>query len=137
MSVSTSSSQATRWSTSLCNHLNAHFLSSGILSQLWDTLNVVTSLILLSLISVNVPGAANKVNSPLISFSQFNILPTDWLFNQVFKFDFDDSQAHSLQLGTLGYQSTNAILNMGSALVYIVVLSLVPGLLWFIRKVNM
>lgn len=57
------------------------------MSQLWSLLNAISYLTLLSLITVSMPGIARDISGVILSCSQFDIFPTDWLYNSIFKLD--------------------------------------------------
>ncbi|TNV87962.1 hypothetical protein FGO68_gene17242 [Halteria grandinella] len=93
-------------------------LVQGLMAQLWGIMNNMANLTILSLISVNIPGPARLIGRTLISFSQFDIFPTDYFFTNLLQLQFTDQNALNSQLGDLGFNNISTTMNMGSALVY-------------------
>ena len=75
-------------------------------------LNALTSLTILSLISITIPGLARIVDKAILEFSQLDILPTNIIYPAMFTFDddIDGPLNESFNLG--GYSSMNAIRNL-------------------------
>ena len=93
---------------------------SGVLSFIWGLLNDIQSLVILSLISLNVTGIARLINSAILTFASMNIIPTSMIFSALFVFSDYDSDPVNDYFNQLGYSSSNAIQNMGSAFIYLI-----------------
>ena len=96
------------------------FYRSGVLSFIWGLLNDIQSLVILSLISLNVTGIARLINSAILTFASMNIIPTNMIFSALFTFSDYDSDPVNDYFNQLGYSSSNAIQNMGSAFIYLI-----------------
>jgi hypothetical protein len=61
------------------------FHRSGIISYLWGMLNELSSLTILSLVSINIPGLPRSIVKSIMSFTQLDIIPSDlilaWFLN--------------------------------------------------------
>lgn len=68
---------------------------SGFLSLLWSMLNDMSSLTLLALISVPVPGSVQPYLEVIMNFVYLDIFFTDYWFQPILDFDDDNSQAIS------------------------------------------
>ena len=77
------------------------------------------SLVILSLISLNVTGIASMFNEAILMFASMNIIPTNLLFEMMFTFNTYDSEPVNDYFSKLGYSSSNAVQNMGSAYLYL------------------
>ncbi len=77
----------------------------------------MSSLTILNVISVNVPGMASQYNNMVLGFSQLDILPSDEIYNNVFSFD-DNDEALNPYFDKLGYSSKYSVRNMGSTFIF-------------------
>lgn len=95
------------------------------MAQLWGMMNNLASLTLLSLIAVNIPGPARFISKSLIAFAQFDIFPTDYFIHNILKLQYqnDDQQALTPQLEDYGFGDISTTLNMGSAMVFCLILA--------------
>jgi hypothetical protein len=59
----------------------------------WGILEGLTQLIILSFVSVNVPGIAYQVNTVLLNLAQLDILPSSQIKSWFFEFDDDGDEA--------------------------------------------
>ncbi|TNV74672.1 hypothetical protein FGO68_gene5291 [Halteria grandinella] len=91
---------------------------SGAMSQLYCLLNCLSSLTILSLIPVNIPGPARLLSGAIVQFSQFDMIPTQNLFEWM-QLSFSDSDALTLELDGLGFGSMSTLTNLGSTAVYL------------------
>lgn len=48
---------------------------AGVLHNVWNILEGLQYITVLSLVSISVPGIANQLNSVLLEFSQMDVLP--------------------------------------------------------------
>jgi hypothetical protein len=59
----------------------------------WGILEGLTQLLILSFVSINVPGIANQVNKALLNLAQLDILPSSQIESWFFQFDDDGDKA--------------------------------------------
>ena len=79
----------------------------------------LSQITVLSLISLNVPGVANQVNSVLLQLAQLDVLPTPLIEEAFLTFnDFEDTPINE-NFDQFGLQGTNSLRNMGSAFIYV------------------
>jgi len=57
------------------------------LSYLWGALNDLSSLTMLSLISLNLPGEATIIQKAIIQISQLDIFPSEIIVDLILTFD--------------------------------------------------
>lgn len=106
---------------------------------MYRLLNALTSLTVLSLISINIPGAANIFNKAVLDFSQLDILPTNVIFPAIFSFDDNTDGPMNQNFNIGGYQSKNALKNMQSTFIFLccyVFLLFVLFLLDALKRIN-
>ncbi len=60
---------------------------------MWGILEGLTQLLILSFVSINVPGIANQVNKALLNLAQLDILPSSQIESWFFQFDDDGDKA--------------------------------------------
>jgi hypothetical protein len=60
---------------------------SGVISYLWGLLNDLSSITILSLININIPGLPRSLIKSVMGFAQLDILPSQLILNKMFKFD--------------------------------------------------
>ena len=85
---------------------------SGVLSVIWGVLNALTSLTILSLISINIPGTARVINKTLLNLAQLDFFPTTIIFPKIFTFDDEQSKALNPYFDNFGESSMNSLVNM-------------------------
>jgi hypothetical protein len=90
------------------------------MSKLWGLLNAISYLTLFSLITVHIPGLARDISSVILSCSQFDIFPTDIIYNWAFSFDDKDDEPLSFFFDEFGFSTKNTIKNMGSSFIFLV-----------------
>jgi hypothetical protein len=79
----------------------------------------LSQITVLSLISLNVPGVANQVNSVLLQLAQLDVLPTPLIEEAFLTFnDFEDTPIND-NFDQFGLSGTNSLRNMGSAFIYV------------------
>lgn len=93
-------------------------------------LNAISSIIILNLISINIPGVAQYVNKVIFSITQLDILPTDLIYDQMFTFDEDNDEPLTPFFDQLGYSNISAVNNLGSA--FLIFLLELPLLFFFL-----
>lgn len=98
----------------------ANIIAGGCLSYLWGMLNAMSSLTILYLVSVNIPGLAGRYSKIILSFAQLDLLPTDLIFDNIFTFANDNDEALNPYFDRLGLSSSYSIKNMGSTFVFFV-----------------
>lgn len=91
----------------------------GCISYLWGSLNALTSLLTLSLIAIDVPGFAFKINQYIMSFAQMDMLPTNLIYNTWL--EFNDEEPLNQYFEYLGYNDTSSIKNMGSTFIFLII----------------
>ena len=63
------------------------YYRSGFVSLIWGTLNDISSLAILSMISINIPGIARFINSIIINFLYMDIFQTSLWIGQIIEMD--------------------------------------------------
>ena len=119
--------------------------SQLILHYLFDLVNDLSFLVILSLVSMPLPGMASSIQQILLQFIYFDILMTsDWLVPWLVTTD-DLTEADLYPNGFNDYFSKsgiaymNLLKNLQSTLVYLVILAFMFGLsipLYLLRKTN-
>ncbi len=79
------------------------------LQYLWGMINVLQIIVHMPLINLAFPLAGLNLYSFIVSFSQFNILPTEWLNQNFVDYDEPSTQLEIIAFNNLGYQSKVAI----------------------------
>jgi hypothetical protein len=54
-----------------------NFFLGSCLSFLWGMLNAISSIIILNLISITIPGVASNISKVIFSLTQLEIIPSD------------------------------------------------------------
>ena len=85
-----------------------NIFAGGCISYIWGVLNSISSLLSLSLISLNSPGSNNEINSMVIGISQLDLLPSEKIYDFIFQFNKNDTPLNSY-FDSLGFQGTNSI----------------------------
>ncbi len=81
-------------------------------------LNAISSIIVLNLISINIPGVAQYVNKVIFGLTQLDILPSDIIYDMMFTFDEDNDEPLTPFFDQLGYSNITAVNNMGSGFLF-------------------
>lgn len=99
-------------------------IRSLFLQFLWDLLNDISFLMILSLVSLSVPGISQLIQGIMISFIYLDVLMTDkWLMHIIYREDKEDEdEALSQQFADNGFASMSLIRNLQSTFVYLIVL---------------
>ena len=108
-------------STSCCKYEFNNLCSGGCISYLWGLLNAFSSLTILSLISISVPGPAQQLNRYIIGFSQLDILPSELIYEKTLTFPDGNDEALNTYFDQIGFSSSFAVKNMGSTFIFMVV----------------
>ena len=90
------------------NYIYFTIFRGGLLSYLWNILEGISQITILSLIGVTIPGIAYQVNNALLNLGQLDILPSGKLEGSLIKFNPNDS-ALNHNFNALGYTTTNCI----------------------------
>ncbi|TNV87504.1 hypothetical protein FGO68_gene15465 [Halteria grandinella] len=104
----------------LCKLYQHKFIySTGAVSYMWGMLESLRKLTSLSIISIKLPILTNTINKYLLQFSQMDVLPADKI--EEYFLDFDDENDESLgqSFEAAGFDSINALRNLGSSFLYI------------------
>lgn len=107
-------------STSCCKYEFNNLCSGGCISYLWGLLNAFSSLTILSLISISVPGPAQQLNRYIIGFSQLDILPSELIYEKTLTFPEGNDEALNTYFDQIGFSSSFAVKNMGSTFIFMV-----------------
>jgi hypothetical protein len=107
--------------TSYCKLKNDNISSGGCISYLWGLLNAFSSLTILSLISISVPGPAQQLNRYIIGFSQLDILPSELIYEKTLTFPDENDEALNTYFDQIGFSSSFAVKNMGSTFIFMIV----------------
>ena len=80
----------------------------------------MSSLTMLSLLSINLPGEAYIIQRTIINFAQLDLLPSDYLTDKIFEFDPQFNHGLTFEFDDAGFDSMNTIKNLGSTFLYII-----------------
>ncbi|TNV86946.1 hypothetical protein FGO68_gene14027 [Halteria grandinella] len=100
-----------------------NFFASMIMQLIWNLLNDLSFLTILSLVSMNVPGVVQIIQSTMLSFIYLDLLKTDkWVIPIIFGSDDDPEDDHGLNsyLEENGFGSMSLIKNLQSTFIYLV-----------------
>lgn len=87
--------------------------------MLWGLMNDLSSITILSLLAIPVPGIAQTLLGYVLSFTQLDVLPSDVIFNSFLKFGDANKEPISDFFDNAGFSSKNALNNMGSTAIFI------------------
>ena len=82
-------------------------------------LNDMSSLTLLSLLALNVPGSVQPINRLILSFVYMDLLMTDSWFTPWLDLDDSNQEAISPFFDNLGFSSYTAATNLGSTFLFL------------------
>ncbi|TNV86833.1 hypothetical protein FGO68_gene14517 [Halteria grandinella] len=101
----------------------ANIFFAFAMNYIWDLLNDISFLMILSYLSVNVPGLVQTIQSVFLSFIYMDLLQTDVWLNSLIYPDSNDEVDHGLNayFELNGLQSTKLVKNLGSTFVFLVV----------------
>jgi len=86
--------------------------------MLWGMVNVMQIIVKMPLLNITFPTNAATFYTFIADVSSFNLLPTDKLNDQFF--NFTDAPETDLNFVMMGYESSDIIRNLGSALYYLI-----------------
>jgi len=66
------------------------------------------------LIDVKLPATATLLNGPLMEIATFDLLPTDEIYPIIFNLDLEQEEPLNDQWASVGFDTGNFIMNMGS-----------------------
>lgn len=92
----------------------------GLISLLWGALNNLSSLTIHFLIAVPVSDLAQAISSMILNFAQLQVLPSDQINSSMLKFNASSDAPLNDYFDLVGYQSSNAIKNLGSTFVFLI-----------------
>lgn len=87
--------------------------------MVWSMLNDMSSLTLLSLLALNVPGAVQPLSKLILGFVYMDLLMTDRWFTPMLDLDEENQEALSPYFENLGFSSMTAIVNLGSTFLFL------------------
>lgn len=105
---------------------------SAFLNIMWDFMNDASLLVILSLVSIDIPGMVQDIQLVFLQFIYLDILQTDKWLPYLFYPDYDQlgDQGLNSYFEINSFGSTRAVINLGSTLVYLLLqLGMVIGLL--------
>lgn len=92
------------------------------LNFLWAMLNDLSFLMILSLISINIPGIAQDIATAILSFIYLDIFQTDkWLPQLLYSEYDDDDEALNLFFEINSYTSKMVVQNLGSTIIFLLI----------------
>ncbi|TNV74227.1 hypothetical protein FGO68_gene6406 [Halteria grandinella] len=95
-------------------------LAQNGLAYLWGTLNFLSFLTVISLVSANTPDSlATDLINLVYKLAQLDILPAPLIFDYTFEFEDDTDSSYTEQFDKLGMDSLNAIKIMGSSYIFL------------------
>jgi hypothetical protein len=106
--------------------------------MLWSIINVIQLIVNLPLLNLTFPSNAVKFYSFLTDLANFDVIPSTWV-NTVQRTLFPSLTLSEprAKLSDMGWDTENFIMNLGSSLLYFLVLLcliLLSGLLYFVRN---
>jgi len=93
-------------------------------------INVMQLIVHMPLLNINFPTNAVTFYNFIIDVSSFDIIPTDWIRSKLFNFTETENDS---QFSSMGYQSPNIVENLGSMLVYLLLIVLTIIFVFAIR----
>lgn len=97
-------------------------------------LNAISSIIVLNLISITIPGFAQYINKVIFTVIQLDIIPADMIYDYIFTFEEENNDPLTPFFDQLGYSNINSIQNMGSAFLFLL---FELALLFFVLPITM
>ncbi|TNV86985.1 hypothetical protein FGO68_gene12316 [Halteria grandinella] len=117
-----------------------NFFASFIMQLVWNLLNDLSFLTILSLVSMNVPGIVKLIQGTMLSFIYLDLLKTDqWVVPIIFGSSNEDEEDRGLNsyLEENGFASMSLIMNMQSTFVYLIGLLCVLILLGILKVLSL
>jgi hypothetical protein len=107
---------------------------SAFMQYIFGLLNDISFLIIMALISLNLPGLAQSIQVMMLDFIYLDVLQTDlWLNPMLFTQTELDEEALSLFFDQNGFSSCIFIVNLGSSFVYLLIYAFILALLFLLR----
>lgn len=104
------------------------------LQYLWDLMNDLSFLMILTLISLNTPSFPRLLQSSLLDFIYFDGLLTEmWLPHLFFT---DEDEPVNAYFEANGYGSRRLLVNMGSTAVFLTINVALQGLSWGLKGLH-
>ncbi|TNV74644.1 hypothetical protein FGO68_gene13799 [Halteria grandinella] len=103
---------------------------------MWGMLENLRRLTSLSIISVKLPVLTSLINKYLLQFSQMDILPADKIEEYFLVFDEISDESLGPSFEGAGFDSRNALRNLGSGFLYIIISLMYCSLIFFAKLVN-
>ena len=72
-------------------------------------LNAISSIIVLNLISITIPGFAQYINKVIFTVIQLDIIPADMIYDYIFTFEEENNEPLTPFFDQLGYSNINSI----------------------------
>ncbi|TNV85777.1 hypothetical protein FGO68_gene10973 [Halteria grandinella] len=91
--------------------------------MIWGMLNDLSVIMSLTMVSITIPGIAQPFMSIVLQFIQLDLLQTDQWLTPIFYMNEDEDESLSEYLEEQGYQSMFIINNLGSTLVFSLILT--------------
>jgi len=101
----------------LSGNFALNLLLAGSLSYIWSMIRAQQIIVHLPLTNIVLPGNAAYFFSFLMNIAAFDIIPTDELFDELFKYE--NKEPPTIQFGALGYETVYFIRNLGPVFVFI------------------
>ncbi len=110
-------------------------LMSSFMTYLFGLLNDISFLTAMGLISLNLPGLAQTIQSMILDFIYVDALQTDlWLNPMLFNStDLENEEAINPFFDENGFQSCIFIVNIGSTYVYLLIYGAIMFILFILR----
>lgn len=100
-----------------------------MLSYLFGLLNDISSITLLSLMSINIPGLASVINNILMNLIYMDLLQTSLWIEYIIDLSNPEDLALCPAFDLAGYNSINSVTNLGSTFIFLVVIAFLNAVL--------
>ncbi|TNV86930.1 hypothetical protein FGO68_gene6935 [Halteria grandinella] len=94
---------------------------AAFLNILWEFMNDASLLIILSLVSIDIPGMVQFIQLVFLQFIYLDILQTDKWLPQLFYKNYGDDSGLNVYFEINSYGSTRAVVNLGSTFIYLMI----------------
>ena len=95
----------------------------GVLDSFLGVVNALQIIFVLPGIRINFPANVNYFYSVMNPFVTFDVLPPEWSTKLVFNFNEGPDEPFNEQLETIGFETSNLILNLGSLSVALAIMT--------------
>ncbi|TNV87376.1 hypothetical protein FGO68_gene11805 [Halteria grandinella] len=109
---------------------------SGILSYLFGLLNDISSITLLSLMSINIPGLASVINNILMNFIYMDLLQTGLWIEYIVDLENPEDRSLCPTFALAGYTSMNSVSNLGSTFIFLFIITFLNVVLILTKLLN-